>query len=1570
MCGIAGLFRGHRGTLEPQELTEIVQRMISTMPHRGPDAQGTWSDPAGRCVLGHLRLSIIDTSAAGLQPMATGDGRWLISFNGELYNFQELRPALAAAGITLRGRTDTEVLIELIALWGADALPKFDGMFALAAFDTLSGELFLARDAFGEKPLYYMQSKTGLFAFASELQALEKVPGFDGTVSVDAMAELLTFQYVGAPRSIYQHVKKLAPGHWLRVSANGEVTTGQYFNFRPGESATDHRSIGDLADELEEILATSLQRRLIADVPLGAFLSGGVDSSTVCALVRRKLKLPLKSFSIGFEGAPETEHLIARSFAQHLGTDHHEQILTPDASEFLLGSGALLDEPNADSSCLPTYLLSRFAREQVTVAVSGDGGDEMFGGYGRYFHTLHERDLQRAGGLPNWRPGDTYFGSRILVASEPDITELFGFVPRGFADHLARLRAELNDAASDRLLPAMRRSDVENYMPGAVLPKVDRMSMRHSLEVRTPFLNAEVARFAERLPESVMVKDGRGKLILREVAYRYLPRELVDLPKQGFGMPMSDWARNSLLDVTSKLVESDDSRLQSALGTDAIRRFMTRQRTPGSFVTYQVWAVATLESWLRHHPAIVPSMAPLRPSRKPVTSNSGERGVDIIEIGPTTYLAGKDVFEIARRPDINAVVRQTIVTLSMRDAVADPDLLGSVDSNSSRARMVLPDWNGALTEQDLARLASLRGATLLFYERDASFKFGHVQMRDFRRLGLARVVYRSPFVDREFREIEFRYPSRRERALDLIALFFRRIAILSNNKWLKLLGARRFTTSSEQYQQSPLIRAITPLPDVELSESFMMFEGIRQLPPVHVTHRDVAAKAQGRYSIWNQNAFFSPTEPDRLDNRPYWIVKKTPSTERHLLFIPRIFKAPAIDQALGERLLRALLRSIEAQEGDKPFSLEPGDSVVVCTHSLPPGGAERQWVYLAQALSEAGYDVTVVTYERLVDANAHYLPVLQAFGIKVLQASEISIEEASRLWPNTLAAAALLESGVVPEPDRLMLLTAAFVLAAPKVVFAQLDHPNLLAGAAAHFARVPRVVMSFRNYNPTNFPYLTNDWFLAAYRLLTKSDRVLLSGNYRGANDDYADWIGVPHDDVAHIPNAIEEDMFPIPDEASVAAVRTELGLKTGDPVILGVFRLSAEKAPLVFLETCARVFKSVPDSRAFIVGGGQLQPELEALIADLGLQSKITLLGRRSDVNVLMRIATVFLLTSEKEGMPNVLMEAQLMATPIVATRAGGTSDTVIEGQTALLCPISDVEGLSTACVTLLQNPDRARKMGDEGRRYVLTAFPRKKLGERYLNLARGQSEVASDPFAAIHPWSPDECIEADRRFVRASTTVKDEDVARYVSNLSSHPLYTQMSGIKNISMLHVDVLLLLRLLALSARGGILEIGPYVGGSTIAIASGVRDGKSSTFVSIEPGGKYLEHPEYPSGDILGDLKDNLRTANVSQYVTVVEGHSDNSAVRERVHDLLHEPGVSLLFIDADGEVDRDMELYRPLLKPDCFVVFDDYLSPGAEKKEIRVRSFVDDEVRQGRLDPLGVFGWGTWFGRYKGAAS
>jgi asparagine synthase (glutamine-hydrolysing) len=418
-------------------------------------------------------------------------------------------PKLQATHVQLKGRTDTEILLGALAAWGTDALHRFDGMFAFAAFDRQTGTLLLARDPFGEKPLYTMDLPGGGIAFASELQALEKVPGFDGRVSMDSVAELLSFQYIGAPRSIYESVQKLPPGHWMRVHPDGRRESGRYFAFRPGEGGFDTRDQGELVDALEALLVESTRRRLIADVPLGAFLSGGVDSSTVCALVRRKLNLPLKTFSVGFEGAIESEHEAARRFAAHLGTEHHEHIVAPHASEFLRRIGSLLDEPNADSSCLPTYLLSEFARTQVTVAVSGDGGDELFGGYGRYFSTLEEASRSRFG---EQGAGSAYYSNRILVSTEEQLAELFGELPPAFARHLSGLRRSIDDGRTP-LHCRLRQTDVENYMPGAVLPKVDRMSMRHSLEVRTPFLNVDLARFAERLPQTRLIAGDRGKLV-------------------------------------------------------------------------------------------------------------------------------------------------------------------------------------------------------------------------------------------------------------------------------------------------------------------------------------------------------------------------------------------------------------------------------------------------------------------------------------------------------------------------------------------------------------------------------------------------------------------------------------------------------------------------------------------------------------------------------------------------------------------------------------------------------------------------------------------------------------------------------------------------------------------------------------------------------------------------------------------------------------------------------------------------------------------------------------------------
>jgi asparagine synthase (glutamine-hydrolysing) len=598
MCGIAGLF-DHGATIGTgEEASRAVRAMAATLIHRGPDGDGLFSDPQGRCVLGHRRLSVIDRSAAGRQPMMSADGRWVVVCNGEVYNFQELRPLLQREGIVLRGRSDTEVLVNSIALWQTGALPRLDGMFAFAAFDTQTGELLLARDPFGEKPLYYVELPRGGLAFASELQALETLPGFDAEVSVDAMAEVLMFQYVGAPRTIYRSVRKLPPGHWLRAAPGQGFRIHRYYSFPAETGEPEERSVGDLADELEEILVRSIRRRLVADVPVGAFISGGVDSSTVCALARNKLGRPLKTFTLGFAGNPESEHQTARSFAEHLGLEHHARMLVPADTAILPEIGAWLDEPSADWSCLPVYLLSKLAREHVTVALSGDGGDEMFAGYSWYFPPL-ETERTASGSAVPWR-ADPAYTAGLLMTGESVIAELFGGLPTVLAERLEQIRAQINQP-SPGLAFRLRRNEVENYLPGAVLAKVDRMSMRHSLEVRTPFLQTELALFAARLPARALYGSGRGKLVLREVAYRHLPRELIDLPKRGFGLPGPDWGGAEIRSGARQLLLSEESRLRLCLGREILHAFVQRDSD-----THQLWTLAMLESWLRHHRVTLP----------------------------------------------------------------------------------------------------------------------------------------------------------------------------------------------------------------------------------------------------------------------------------------------------------------------------------------------------------------------------------------------------------------------------------------------------------------------------------------------------------------------------------------------------------------------------------------------------------------------------------------------------------------------------------------------------------------------------------------------------------------------------------------------------------------------------------------------------------------------------------------------------------------------------------------------------------------------------------------------------
>jgi asparagine synthase (glutamine-hydrolysing) len=1291
MCGIAGLYNYPGSWPDPDH---VVRSMIDSLTHRGPDAEGLWVDERRRCVLGHRRLSIIDTSDAGRQPMITGDGQWVIAFNGEIYNFLEIREQLEAKGVRFRGRTDTEVLLESIAFWGIEALPKLDGMFALSAFNRRSGELIVARDAFGEKPLYHLELPGGGLAFASELQALEKLPNFEGEVSLDAMAEVLMFQYIGAPRTIYRSVKKLPPGHWMRLVPDQPPAIGRFFEFRPGAGGFDSRPLATLVDELEDILLRSIRRRLISDVPLGAFLSGGVDSSTVCALIRNKLGLPLKTFSIGFRHAPESEHEAARLLAKHIGADHHDRVLSPDTSAFLSGIGRVLDEPNGDSSCMPTYLLAEFARREVTVAVSGDGGDELFAGYGRYFSTLEEERVAVRGS--GWHPGHAYYSDRILVSTEKYVEELFGEVPAGLARYLRGLRDELADASLP-LFCRLRRTDVENYMPGAVLPKVDRMSMQHSLEVRTPYLNMELARFAERLPLDVLYRDGQGKLLLRELASRYLPRDIVNAPKKGFGLPMSRWARDPLLAVASSLLEGEESRLRQALGIEAVGRFMARQRSRDGFSTYQVWALTMLESWLRHHPAKLKAVTEMLRGARALAaarSRSQSKALFAWQVGEKEFSVIEDI-----------------------DRSNEPGLAAAEPARPDKP-LKLPYWGAVIPPQGLPALTALRGAKLIVLDPAVSQKMTRSELEKFVALGVAEIEYPHPHMpDDTILQVRFQRKTPLQRFVSWIRLRRHVVARLGlRRRWELIREVRQGKRQHRRFFSFGPIRCHECPPNEELFHRFMLFEGLKQIPPIPAPHSEIAEGGTGRYSVWNNECFFSPIRFRRLLTHSYRLVERTPQTEPYFQYVCTIVRSSQQQQlemaGVLDRLIRTDLLSVkEPLPADRP--------VVVFTHGLPPGGAERQWCYLAAGLKAENQNVVFVSMNELSGSDGHYLPLLLRDEIPVIELGGCPVLDMLRgnTVPQEITRMLLRARSPLP-PGVLLRLTALLHTLKPKAVIAQLDCPNLLAAVAGLLSGVPRIVLSFRNYNPSNFSYLRNDWFQRYYQVATRSSSVILAGNSHDANADYARWIGVAAHHVRWIPNCIDTRDVEHPTPDRLTALRRELAVPPATPLVLGVFRCSEEKRPLLFLEVCAKIQEQVPNVRVALIGSGPLEGAMRQFIEQSNLQGVATMLGRRADIADLMSIASLLLLTSEKEGMPNVVMEAQALGVPVVAARTGGIPDLIEHGQSGFIVDGDDPMDFARACLSILRNEDLAEKMGRSGAARVQGLFSRTAMAKGYLRL------------------------------------------------------------------------------------------------------------------------------------------------------------------------------------------------------------------------------------------------------------
>ncbi len=638
MCGIAGRYNFASGLPVDHSM---IQRMCDLIAHRGPDGDGVWTDgPVG---LGHRRLAVIDLSAAGKQPMTAEGGDLTITFNGEIYNFPELRRDLEARGHHFRSRTDTEVMLAAYREWGVDCLARFRGMFAFALWDEPRRRLFIARDRVGKKPLHYWQDSNGL-AFASEPKAFLGDPSFHPEPDLEAISAYLTYQYVPSPLSAFKGVRKLPPAHYMLVE-NGRVSVERYWklSYATKRHLSEDEARGELLDRLRE----AVRLRLISDVPLGAFLSGGIDSSAVVALMAELSDTPVKTFSIGFDEKEFDELPYARLVAERYATDHHEFIVRPNATEIFPHLVWHYNEPYADASGIPTYYLSQLARRHVTVALNGDAGDENFAGYRRYltaapgqrFDRLPKAVRRAVAGVARVAPApaqsdslayrgrrwlrrlsDTPEGrySRKLTIFDPDLR--LEVCSPGFVDATGGAPGPqfLTNAfaASDALdmVDAQLDVDVSYYLSDCLLVKVDIATMAHGLEGRSPMLDHEFMEFAAGLPSALKLRGTTTKYILKQAVRGLLPTEIIDRPKKGFSVPLELWFRNELRELSGDLLLDGRLAQRGYFKPEAVRRMLEEHWGGTREWQNQLWSLLMLESWHRMFIDERPSAAPYTPA--------------------------------------------------------------------------------------------------------------------------------------------------------------------------------------------------------------------------------------------------------------------------------------------------------------------------------------------------------------------------------------------------------------------------------------------------------------------------------------------------------------------------------------------------------------------------------------------------------------------------------------------------------------------------------------------------------------------------------------------------------------------------------------------------------------------------------------------------------------------------------------------------------------------------------------------------------------------------------------------
>ena len=638
MCGIAGFWLRKETGNEPADLLE---RMGNTLAHRGPDDSGIFFDKNAGLGLTFRRLSIIDLTAEGRQPMVSASGRYTIIFNGEVYNYEAIRAELGPQ--QWRGHSDTEVMLAAIERWGLEAaVRRFVGMFAFALWDGFERRLHLVRDRIGIKPLYYGHVE-GSFVFASELKALRVFPGFQAAIDRDSLAAYMRYAYVPAPHSIYKGIHKLPPGHILTLSSNeaSPVLSAYWSAAEAARNGVESRLRGgdeEILEQLHAKLADAVRLRMISDVPLGAFLSGGIDSSTVVALMQSQSSRPVKTFTVGFHEDQYNEATHARKIAEHLGTEHTEFFVTPkDALDVVPLLPSMYDEPFADSSQIPTHLVSKLARGHVTVALSGDGGDELFCGYPRYdfVHSLWNAVRRIPGPIARSAAKVMHLVPSALINNATGrlplprrLRQAPGEKLHRLADHLLAqdpaeiyLRAitmwpdppavVLNSHEYQAVPEAIRKfaempdiremamlTDLTNYLPDDILTKVDRASMAVGLEARVPLLDHRVVEFAWRLPLHFKVRHGKTKWALRQLLYQHVPAELVDRPKMGFGVPVDLWLRGPLREWAEDILAPEKLGCHGLFSVDPIRKKWREHVSGARDWHYLLWPVLMFQAWM------------------------------------------------------------------------------------------------------------------------------------------------------------------------------------------------------------------------------------------------------------------------------------------------------------------------------------------------------------------------------------------------------------------------------------------------------------------------------------------------------------------------------------------------------------------------------------------------------------------------------------------------------------------------------------------------------------------------------------------------------------------------------------------------------------------------------------------------------------------------------------------------------------------------------------------------------------------------------------------------------------